>query len=162
MRCRVLPVLCSLGLGLGSLNLPLSARAADDGHGGSDTGVQVETLVRSNRAWNGSLLPAYPSGQPLVSVLRITIPAGVALAPHHHPVINAGVLLQGRLQVVSASGESRNLQAGDGLIELVNQVHHGTSLGPEPAVILVVYAGTADLPTTVRDGQGSTMPSAGL
>ncbi|MFZ9570494.1 MAG: hypothetical protein ACO28M_11705 [Vulcanococcus sp.] len=39
----------------------------------------------------------------------------------------------------------------DALIELVNRVHRGKSLGPEPAVIVVVYAGAEGLPTTVLD-----------
>ena len=84
-------------------------------------------------------------------MLRITIPAGVTLAQHHHPVINAGVLLQGRLEVISDQGDRLELKAGDALIELVNQAHYGKSLGPEPAVIVVVYAGAQGVPTTVRD-----------
>jgi quercetin dioxygenase-like cupin family protein len=85
----------------------------------------------------------------LVTVLRITIPAGASLARHQHPVINAGVLLQGRLRVVLDNGSSRELRAGDALIEVVNRIHRGESLGPDPAVIVVVYAGGEVLPITI-------------
>jgi len=34
---------------------------------------------------------------------------------------------------------------------VVNRIHHGESLGPVPAVIMVVYAGLEGLPITVRD-----------
>ena len=148
--------LISLGVSIAGPVMP--ARADDDGHGGAARGVQVETLARSSQDWTGGQLPRYPSGQPEVTVLRITIPAGVSLPNHHHPVINAGVLLQGRLEVVTERGETLLLSAGDALIELVNRVHHGKSLGPEPAVIVVVYAGAEGLPTTVLN----PAPSPGL
>jgi quercetin dioxygenase-like cupin family protein len=100
---------------------------------GEPAGVTVRTLVQSTRSWNGTPLPAYPSGQPEVTVLHITIPPGVALPMHQHPVINASV----------------QLQAGQGLIEMVNQPHYGTNNGTEPAEIVVVYAGVKGQPTTV-------------
>ena len=148
-----------LGLSLGSAIWEPAAKAGDDGHGGAGQGVVVERLAQSSRSWDGSLLPAYPQKQPEITVLRITIPAGVSLASHQHPVINAGVLLQGRLRVVSSTGQIKELKAGDGLVELVHRSHHGVSLGPDPAVILVVYAGAIGLPTTVLDNPG---PRTGL
>ncbi|WP_235299943.1 cupin domain-containing protein [Synechococcus sp. GFB01] len=126
-----------------------AALAASEGPGSEVDGVRVETLARSSKAWTGEPLPAYPRGQPLVTVLRITIPAGASLGRHQHPVINAGVLLQGRLRVVLDNGSSRELRAGDALIEVVNRIHRGESLGPDPAVIVVVYAGAEGLPITI-------------
>ncbi len=116
---------------------------------GEPAGVTVRTLVQSTRSWNGTPLPAYPSGQPEVTVLHITIPPGVALHMHQHPVINAGMLIRGRLLVTSAAGASVQLQAGQGLIEMVNQPHYGTNNGTEPAEIVVVYAGVKGQPITV-------------
>jgi len=111
--------------------------------------IQTEVLVKSSAMWNGTLLPAYSTGQPELSVARITIPPRQALPMHYHPYATAGVLLSGQLVVHSATGESRILSAGDGLIELVNQEHAGANPGDEPAVILVVYAGIAGEPVTV-------------
>lgn len=148
MARRTPPPLWLIGLWIGAA-ASLPALAANEGLGSEASGVQVETLARSSQTWSGEPLPAYPRGQPLVSVLRITIPAGASLARHRHPVINAGVLLQGRLRVVLDDGQSRELSAGDALIEVVNRIHHGESLGPDPAVIVVVYAGAEGLPTTV-------------
>ncbi len=95
---------------------------------GEPAGVTVRTLVQSTKSWNGTPLPAYPSGQ---------------------PVINAGMLIRGRLLVTSATGASVQLQAGQGLIEMVNQPHYGTNNGTEPAEIVVVYAGVKGQPITV-------------
>ncbi len=103
---------------------------------GEPAGVTVRTLVQSTKSWNGTPLPAYPSGQPEVTVLHITIPPGVALPMH-------------QLLVTSAAGASVQLRAGQGLIEMVNQPHYGTNNGTEPAEIVVVYAGVKGQPITV-------------
>jgi uncharacterized RmlC-like cupin family protein len=123
--------------------------SADDGHSAAALGVKVETLIRSDRSWNGDLLPKLNDIQAEVTVLRITVPAGVTLPRHLHPVINAGVLLQGRLRVESDDGASQSLQPGQALIEMVNKVHRGVSLGPEPAVVVVVYVAPKGSPITV-------------
>jgi quercetin dioxygenase-like cupin family protein len=89
-----------------------------------------------------------------VTILRITIPPHTALPEHKHPVINAGVLLSGELTVVSERNETLRLEAGDPIVELVNQWHHGVNEGDEPAVILVFYAGAEDTPITVINPAG--------
>ena len=63
--------------------------------------VQVVTLAKSTTSWDGNTLPNYSEGRPEVTILRITIPPGVELPLHHHPVINAGVLLKGELTVIT-------------------------------------------------------------
>ena len=45
-------------------------------------------------------------------------------------------------------GETWQVNAGDGVIELINQPHGGASIGNEDAVILVVYAGIKGQPVT--------------
>lgn len=134
-RTATLALVVAAALGIGG-----GLARADDGHGGVAQGVVVETLARSDRSWDGALLPMLDGAQQEVTVLRITVPAGLTLHRHLHPVINAGVLLQGRLRVESDTA-SRLLEPGQALIELVNTVHRGVSLGPEPAVIVVVYVG---------------------
>ena len=131
-----------MGMGMGNAR-------ADDGPSAAALGVKVETLIRSDRSWNGDLLPKLNDIQAEVTVLRITVPAGVTLPSHLHPVINAGVLLQGRLRVESDDGASQFLQPGQAIIEMVNKVHRGVSLGPEPAVVVVVYVAPKGSPITV-------------
>lgn len=112
-------------------------------------GIQVEELARSSASWNGQALPDYPEGRPEVSILRITIPPGTLLPLHEHPVINAGVLLEGQLLVETVSGEKLRLLAGDPIIELVDTPHSGLNDGDEAAVIIVFYAGVEGRPITV-------------
>lgn len=84
-----------------------------------------------------------------MSIRRIIIPPGARLPLHHHPVINAGVLLSGELEVVKEGGPTLRLKAGDPIIEMVDSLHYGRNPGKVPAEIIVVYAGTPGVPTTV-------------
>jgi len=83
MAHRLISLSPLIGLAL-STALLHPARAFDDGHGGTARGVRVETLARSTQDWTGARLPPYPAGQPQVTVLRISVPPGVRLDPHHH------------------------------------------------------------------------------
>ena len=136
-------------LAIFSIGAEMGNARADNEPNAAALGVKVETLSRSDRSWNGDLLPKLNDVQAEVTVLRITVPAGVSLPRHFHPVINAGVLLQGRLRVESDDGASQSLQPGQSIIEMVNKVHRGISLGPKPAVIVVVYVGPKGSPITL-------------
>lgn len=131
----------------GSLLLPVPPALAD----GEPAAAKVRTVVKSSEAWNGTRLPAYPKGEPEITVLHITIPPGVKLPMHHHPVINAGMLIRGQLLVIGEGGARLQLKAGDGIIEMVDQPHYGTNNGTEPAQIVMVYAGTTGKPITVLE-----------
>ena len=111
----------------------------------------VKELAKSTQSWNGELLPAYPSGQAQVTILRITIPAGTELDMHKHPVINAGVLISGQLTVVTKDGKRLLLKAGDPIVEVVNTAHFGVNQGSVPAEIIVFYAGSVDSPISVAE-----------
>jgi len=117
-----------------------------DAHAGP---AVVRELVKTTASWNNKPLPAYPEGQPEITILRIAIPAGTRLKTHTHPVINAGVLLSGQLTVVAANGEKLHLKAGDPIVELVETAHYGVNEGDEPAEIIVFYAGTSGAPITL-------------
>ena len=111
--------------------------------------VSVTKLISATNCWDGALLPAYPRQQPNITILRITIPPGVRLHTHSHPVIYAGVLLSGQLTVVTAKGATLHLVAGDPIIEVVNTLHYGINEGKTPAEIMVFYAGTLADPTSI-------------
>lgn len=105
-------------------------------------GVSVETLVKSNQTWDGTVLTAYPASEPEITVLRYNIAPGAQLPPHHHPVINVGYIIKGELTVNTSQGLKKQLKAGDAVVELVDQIHFGKNEGTEPVEMVVVYAGT--------------------
>lgn len=113
--------------------------------------VTVEKLAQSTKNWNGNLLPAFPEGQPEITILKITIQPGVELPMHEHPVYNAGVLLQGELTVKTKNGKTLHMKAGDPIIEVVNTWHYGINEGAKPAVIMVVYIGKKGQALTVKE-----------
>lgn len=113
----------------------------------------VKELVKTTRSWDGKPLPAYPQGQPEITVLRISVPPGTRLAAHRHPVINAGVLISGQLTVVTKEGKILLLRAGDPIVEVVNTLHYGMNQGTSPAEIIVFYAGIVDAPITIVEPQ---------
>ncbi len=111
----------------------------------------VKELVKTTQSWDGKRLPAYPQGQPEITILRISIPAGTRLHTHSHPVINAGVLITGQLTVVTTDGKTLHLKAGDPIVEVVNTLHYGINEGKVPAEIVVFYAGVMDSAISVLE-----------
>ena len=112
--------------------------------------VQVESLAKSATSWNGNALPAYPAGQPEVTVLRIRVAPGARLPLHKHPVINAAVMLAGELTVMTEAGRSARFRPGEAIVEVVDQWHYGHNDGAEVAELIVFYAGVQSQPITVE------------
>ena len=112
--------------------------------------IEVTKLAESIESWNGDKLPAYPSGQPKITILKIVIPPHQKIDLHKHLVINAGVLLKGVLTVIDDKNNVLELKAGDSIIELVNKYHYGENKGNKPAEIIVFYAGVEGTPITVK------------
>ena len=112
--------------------------------------IEVITLAKSTKSWNGRPLPKYPEGEPEVTILKITIPPKTTLPLHQHPEINAGVLLKGNLTVISETKDTLHLKTGDPIIELVNKWLYGINEGSNPVEIIVFYAGIKGKPITVK------------
>lgn len=130
--------------------LLVAGAACAQGEGYGAPQIEATVLARSTQSWDGSDLPNYPRARPEISILRIRIPPGAALPLHKHPVINAGVLLQGRLTVISEAGAVLEMKEGDTIIELVDKWHYGRNDGDTTAEIVVFYAGIGGLPLAER------------
>ena len=126
--------------------------------------VRAVQLIKTTDSWNGQPLPAYQTGTPEVTILRIKIPPGVTLPMHTHPVINAGVLVSGELTVITDSGQTLHLNPGDPIVEVVDTWHYGKNEGTDPADIIVFYAGEKGAPITIKapaDDTAHNQPAAG-
>ena len=126
--------------------IQLSCATKDEANHAS---ISVKELVRTSKSWDGKLLVPYPQGQPEITILRISIPAGARLETHSHPAINAGVLVNGQLTVKTTDGNVLRLKAGDPIVEVVNPLHYGINEGTVPAEIVVFYAGIVGEAVTV-------------
>lgn len=118
------------------------ANAAQNGQ----SAVHSETLLRSTSSWDGEPYHAYPSGQPEISILKITIPPRTKLEWHSHPMPNAAYIVAGELTIERKSdGKKRLFRAGQALPETVDTLHRGIS-GNQPVVLIVFYAGSCGVP----------------
>src|SRR5262245_10553304 len=123
----------------------LAACGVTRAEGASPAPVTSETLVQSTSSWDGVPYERYPSGQPQLTVLRITIAANTTMDWHVHPMPNAAYVLSGELTVERRDGTRVRLVAGQALAETVGAVHRGIT-GREPVVLVAFYAGTPGLP----------------
>lgn len=127
--------------GLAAACLVVNAASAAD-----PAAVTVETLLKTATSWDGVAYQRYPDGAPELTVLKITVPPRTALAWHTHPMPNAAYVLAGEIRVERQDGtQARRVAAGEVLAEMVNAGHRGVT-GDTPAVLIVFYAGTPDIP----------------
>ncbi|HKK12713.1 MAG TPA: cupin domain-containing protein [Flavobacteriaceae bacterium] len=111
-----------------------------------NTNTKTETeyikLLETTKSWNGATLPKYPEGQPKITILKAVIPPHTQLDVHKHNVINAAVMLDGELTVVTEAKDTLHVKAGDAFEEVVNTWHHGINNSAKPASLIIFYAGT--------------------
>ena len=119
-------------------------------HAGQSENIVVETLAKSGVSWDGSQLPAYPPGQPEITILKISIPPNFEIPLHRHPLINAGVLLKGSLTVTTEDNEVLHLKTGDSIIEVIDKWHSGKNEAEVTAEIIVFYAGVKGMPLSIK------------
>jgi quercetin dioxygenase-like cupin family protein len=111
--------------------------------------AQREVLLQTTQSWNGKRYTHYPTGQPQLTTLEVTIAPRTFLPWHTHPFPNAVYVLSGTLTLHDrASGKTLVVHQGQAVGESVDDVHRGQA-GDEPAVLLITYAGTPGVPTSV-------------
>ena len=111
--------------------------------------VRSETLLRSgSSSWDGKAYKSYPSGQPELSILKITVPPHTKLEWHSHPIPSAAYIVAGKLTLErEKDGKKQLFSAGQALSETVDTLHRGLT-GDEPVVLVVFYAGISGTPLT--------------
>jgi quercetin dioxygenase-like cupin family protein len=113
--------------------------------------IKVTQILKTTKDWDGNPLPPYPSKNPEVSILSYEIPPGIRLPMHKHLVINAGVLLEGKLTVMTKDGKQLILNPGDSIVELVNRWHYGINHGSVPVKLIMFYAGEVGVPLIIKE-----------
>jgi quercetin dioxygenase-like cupin family protein len=107
-----------------------------------------EILLQTTQSWNGKPYTHYPTGQPQLTTIKLTIAPHTALPWHTHPFPNVVYVLSGSLTLHDkSSGKTLVVHQGQAVGESVDDVHRGES-GNEPAVLLITYAGTPGVPTS--------------
>ena len=108
-----------------------------------------EILLETTQSWNGKPYTHYPTGKPQLTTIKLTIDPQTALPWHTHPYPNVVYVLSGSLTLHDqASGKTHVVHQGEAVGESVDDVHRGES-GDQPTVLLITYAGTPGVPTSI-------------
>jgi quercetin dioxygenase-like cupin family protein len=113
-------------------------------------GVQITPLLKTTTSWNGAPIQ-YPTGQAEISGMTITIAPGVESGWHTHPAPSFGVVLEGELDIMLKTGETKHIKAGDSIVEVVNTLHTSKNNGHVPVKLIVFYAGAVGQKLTVKE-----------
>lgn len=110
---------------------------------------QREILLQTTASWNGKPYTHYPTGQPQLTTIKLTVAPHTALPWHTHPFPNVVYVLSGTLTLHDrASGKTQVVHQGQAVGESVDDVHRGES-GDQPVVLLITYVGTPGKPTSM-------------
>lgn len=112
--------------------------------------VQVEVLSKTTTSWDGSPLPGYPTGQPEITISKITLPPGFKLPMHKHPNPLGGIVLKGEIVVTREDGTTHTVKEGESIVELVNTWHYGKNDTDKPTVLLAFYIGEVGVPLSIN------------
>lgn len=126
------------------LVVPLPLRALDPG-----LGVKARPLVKTSESWDGTPL-VYPKGEAEITGMLIEIMPGAETGWHLHPVPSFGMILEGQLTVSLKDGRTKELKAGDVIVEVVNTLHNGRNTGASVVKLVVFYAGEKGGKLTVK------------
>ncbi|WP_084080774.1 cupin domain-containing protein [Edaphobacter aggregans] len=111
--------------------------------------AQREVLLVTTQSWNGKPYTHYPTGQPQLTTIKVTIPPHTALPWHTHPFPNSAYVLSGTITLHDRdSGKTLVMHQGQAFGESVDTAHRGES-GDETVVLLVTYAGTPGIPPSI-------------
>jgi quercetin dioxygenase-like cupin family protein len=110
---------------------------------------QIDKLLQTTQSWDGQRYPEYPTGQPQLTVLKITIPPHTALHWHRHPMISVAYVLSGHLTLEKRETRERKVfHSGDALAETLQTTHRGFTTN-EAVQLIVFYAGRVGLPLSI-------------
>ena len=111
----------------------------------TDSGIEIQELVRADASWNGASYGTYPEGVAEPVVAKITIPAHKEFSWHSHPMPSFAYVLSGEITVEDDKGNKKHFAAGEVMPETVHTAHRGF-VGDQPATFIVFYAGTKGMP----------------
>jgi quercetin dioxygenase-like cupin family protein len=108
-----------------------------------------ETVLATTESWNGTAYTHYPTGQPQLTTIKLTLTPHSVLPWHTHPFPNSVYVLSGTLTLRDRDdGKTLVVHRGQAVGESVDLIHRGES-GDEPTVLLITYAGTPGVSTSI-------------
>ena len=110
----------------------------------------VEELMKADADILGNPI-TYANGDAAeITSIMITMQPGESNGWHSHPVPTFGYVLSGELTVEYEGGAVKVMRPGETVVEAQHTPHQGHNRGDEVVKIVVFYAGSKGVPTTVR------------
>jgi quercetin dioxygenase-like cupin family protein len=109
--------------------------------------AEPRLLLKSDHSWNSESF-YYPSGEPEITSVKLTLLQGKDAPFHCHPVPTMGFISKGKVLLETPDGKSAEYGAGESVVEVMQKLHRGKALSEE-AEIIVFYAGVKNIPNTV-------------
>ncbi len=103
--------------------------------------------LKTQTSWDGGVI-YYPQGQVEITSVKLRIEENQMTKFHCHPVPTLGYILQGDLIVETKNGKKITLKEGESVVEVMRTIHRGRAING-PVEIIVFYAGSTTMPTTV-------------
>ena len=119
--------------------------------------VTADILTRDIFSWDGSNIQ-YPKGIAEITVTKFTVPRGVIISDHCHPIPVAAYVMTGAIEVTKPSGEKKIFRQGDAYIGMMNKWHGGRGVGEDTQVI-IFHAGQLSLSDYVDKNGDSALAS---
>src|SRR5277367_956689 len=112
--------------------------------------IAVSQVLQTTRSWDGNKYSRYVTGQPQITILKISIPPNTALDWHEHPMISAAYVVSGQITLeIRGTRKRKTFSAGQALAESVATVHRGYTTN-QPVDLVVFYAGAVGLPLSIK------------
>jgi quercetin dioxygenase-like cupin family protein len=120
----------------------------------------VSTLLDTRSTATGQAI-VLPQRDVHLLVSRFVIRPGASLPEHKHPFQRYGYVLSGALSVTitgpgPGAGQVFHYKAGNFIVEVRDEWHYGTAIGPDPCVLLVIDQVQDDQPATIAKPTGVT------
>ncbi len=98
--------------------------------------IVKQILMQSDTTYSGQNIN-FPSGNAVVSISRVIIPAGASTGWHKHDNHVFAYVQQGTLTLELENGYSREFKKDSTISEVVNTQHNGANKGKEDVVLIV-------------------------
>jgi quercetin dioxygenase-like cupin family protein len=115
-----------------------------------DSGVAVQTIVKTTTASDGKHIEYLKTDHPEVTAAIVVISPGAETGWHLHDIPVYAYVLQGTLEVAIDGGKSSTFETGQVIIEVLNTPHNGRNIGKDAVKLVVFYTGEEGRPLSVK------------
>jgi len=115
-----------------------------------NSGVQTRVILKTAVTGNGAPIAYLKTDQPEITAMTVDISPGAETGWHSHSAPVYAYVISGSLTVNIEGNMSRQFNAGDVIIEVVNTRHNGVNNGKTPVNLIVFYTGAKDMPNVFK------------